>query len=124
MADETVSSGQGRDFARAADLADSGDFAQALHILNGLVLTSPTVLAFRLKVGYVLREMGKLSEAEAHFRKATELRPSHHLASLGLFHSLWEQGLEEDALREAKRFTAATGSSEYREILTAANSQN
>jgi hypothetical protein len=57
------------------------------------------------------------------FRKLVRLSPCSETASLGLFHSLWSLGREDEALEEIKRFQVLTnfGRADYRTIIAEIN---
>jgi Flp pilus assembly protein TadD len=68
--------------------------------------------------------------AQDAFRKLTEIKPKNDLASSGLFHSLWVQEKEVEALEEMKRFIFEANNEnnkeqieEYLQILSEINSK-
>jgi len=68
-------------------------------------------------MGRAFFEIGDMAKAEDAFRRAVELNPKSELASLGLFHSLWEQQAASEAFAEMRRFLAVADSSEYKTLL-------
>jgi predicted Zn-dependent protease len=75
-------------------------------------------------LGSIQLELGRKTEAASSFRQATLLSPKSELASLGLFHALWESGDTDGAFEEMKRFIAAAGpSDEYRKVLQEINAK-
>ncbi len=57
--------------------------------------------------------MKKFNEALGFYKEAVELSPKSELASLGLFHTLWNLNRVWDAYGEAKRFLSLRDSEEY-----------
>ncbi|MBY0523204.1 MAG: hypothetical protein K2R98_07385 [Gemmataceae bacterium] len=82
-------------------LAEYPDYAPALGMMGSIYLSM----------------LGKPAEAIPLFQRTTALVPKSELASLGLFHSLWETGHEAEALKELKRFQSISHSRDYDEIL-------
>jgi len=68
-------------------------------------------------LGHIYWRMKDLEMAISSFRKATELAPRSERASVGLFHCLWEEGKQDEAIDEAKRFMTLSDSQDFREIL-------
>jgi len=67
-------------------------------------------------LGEIFWEQHNLDEAIASFSKAVELSPKSELASLGLFHTLWESGQRQRATEEMNRFLALSKSAQYGKI--------
>jgi tetratricopeptide (TPR) repeat protein len=61
--------------ARAA--LQAGNKARALELAQQAVAADATCVPARVRVGDLLEESGKLSEAEAQFRRVVELQPDH-----------------------------------------------
>lgn len=112
------------EFSKALDLEEQGELEAALERVKRLIASGATTSAAYAKAGGLLWELERTREAETEFRKAVERAPKWKVASLGLFHTLWDQGLRVDALEEAKRFTKLTGSDEYMEIVREINERN
>ena len=49
-------------------------------------------------------EAARFEEASHHFRRAVDMRPTHELSSLLLFHPLWEDERHHEAIEEMDRF--------------------
>ena len=62
-------------------------------------------------------ELDRFEEAVKKYRKATEISPKSEMASLGLFHSLWQLDRGDEAFEEMKRYMSIAESSEYNELL-------
>ncbi len=104
-------------FSEAIQLRDAGDLRGALTLLRELSQTVHDSAALFAVLGGIYWELKELDEAIECFLKATELAPRSETASLGLFHSLWQQGREAQALDECKRFMELSDSEDYRSII-------
>ena len=69
-------------------------------------------------IGAVERKRGSLTSAEKHSRIATTLLPRSQLASVGMFHSLWDQEKRREALDEVIRLVSLRDSEHYSELLS------
>jgi tetratricopeptide (TPR) repeat protein len=100
---------------------DDGRAAEAIDILTELLREEPEDLRVRCAVldqlGGVLLDAGEYARAERYFRALTALAPRHEWASVGLFHSLWNQGRIDDAFDEMRRLLLLQGSDEYTRLL-------
>jgi predicted Zn-dependent protease len=108
-------------FDCAVKLKDEGDFTGAQRILEQLVAAEPTSAGLHWFLGHLYWEQNLLDQAAQTFRRATELNPRSERASLGLFHSLWERGRQEEALEEMGRFLKIADCPDYRKILAEIN---
>lgn len=108
-------------FTKAQELKKRGDLMQSLQILESLRARHGHSAALLAAIGDAQWQMRDLPAATLSFREAIDSAPAWLPPSLGLFHCLWEQGKHRDALEEAKRFTATTGSDEYMEIVREIN---
>ena len=106
-----------RDFAkllgRAIRHRDKSEYDDAIRILRALVKVKPESASVQGLLGDVYWRLGRLKQAVQSFKRATELAPKSELASLGLFHILWESGKMERAKAEMKRYLAIGNSREY-----------
>jgi predicted Zn-dependent protease len=68
-------------------------------------------------LGDVYWRLGLLNDASQSFARACALSPTSELASLGLFHTLWEAGQTGPAIDEMTRFLSISHSSEYAKLL-------
>ena len=107
------------EFNRAIVLRDSGKLDEACKVLTALIEKHPQFSPpYAIKAG-ILFDLKLYEDAEDCFREAVTLKPLSELASLGLFHSLWNQGRQDIALEEMERFFSVGGKSEdYQNILT------
>jgi predicted Zn-dependent protease len=100
-------------FREAIRLRDAEKYPEAARLLRRLCEQKPHSAAVWAVLGDVNWRQEKLKEAIKCFRRATELAPESELASLGLFHTLWEMGLEKKAREEMDRFQKVAHSDEY-----------
>lgn len=99
------------------DLKNSGDLSNAIE--NAKKLTeefSKTASTFGLLASLYF-EIESFEEASSNFKKATVISPKSETASLGLFHSLWRLGDQDNALVEMQRFTSICNSEEYNNLI-------
>ena len=61
-------------------------------------------------------ELERFEEAAEYFKKTTILSPKSEMASLGLFHSLWQLKRYDESFDEMKRYMAISVSEEYNEL--------
>ena len=108
-------------FSEAVRLRDAGDYAMARKALLDLSEEEPTSPAIFSVLGDVCWDMQLLDEAVCAFRRAVRLAPALEGASLGLFNCLWEQGKQEEAAEEVRRFMSISDSEEYRKIVKETN---
>ncbi len=111
----------GKKFERAIEMRNSGDFDNALLILNELIREEPQYHFAYIIMGDIYWDMKEIDKAINAFKQAVIISPSSEKCSLGLFHVLWENGREEEALEEMKRFLKDYISDEYSRILKEIN---
>jgi tetratricopeptide (TPR) repeat protein len=99
-------------------LKEARRYAEAQAILEELTLVRPDSAALYVVLGDVYRDQGMLVRAVDSFRTSTTLAPGAEVASLGLFHSLWDLGDRSAALAEARRYVAIAESDNYQKILS------
>jgi tetratricopeptide (TPR) repeat protein len=97
----------------AIDLKNSGELEVARFILERLAEYNPYDPSVFGLLGIIFWNLKIMDQAEHNFRKTTQLSPHSETASLGLFHSLWEQDKLDKALEEMKRFIRLKPSEEY-----------
>ena len=119
MEKKTLSKSEKEKFSEAQKLCEAGDFAAELKLRIKLAESNPESSCHRAKLGLVYEELGELEPAEREYRKAVKLDPTWELASLGLFHILWDQDRRDEAFEEMKRFQLISdwASADYREIM-------
>src|SRR5687767_3902407 len=108
----------GAEFDSAMKLRDEGKYAEAIRVLEALITDR---IDKRWRMVAVLCQLGNIysfhlkepAKGATYFLRATRLKPSSELSSLGLFHSLLNQGKVGEARKEMKRFMASYRSKEY-----------
>jgi Flp pilus assembly protein TadD len=106
-------------FSAAQELSRNGDTRGVAEKLRELVRLRPDSALFAAVLANALNQLGEVDEAEQLFKTAVSMAPNSERFSLGLFHCLWGQGKETEALEEMKRFICRADSEEYRLILSA-----
>ncbi len=108
-------------FDKAIVFRDEGRFAEAITIIEKLLPKYPENAAIFSVYGHLNWELGNLKKAIEVFQIATNLYPVSEIISLGLFHTLWEDGKREGAFKELKRFMSISYSNDYMEIVRELN---
>ena len=98
-------------------LRKQGDFQAARDILLELAAAEPEYAAVLLLLGDSQAELGEWQAATETFRRAVEHFPNSETVSLALFHCLWDQERQVEALDEMKRFIRTHDSEDYTEML-------
>ncbi|MCH8862368.1 MAG: hypothetical protein IID51_07640 [Proteobacteria bacterium] len=111
-------------FAEARRLYEAGDLAGELKIRKALANSNPENSILRATLGKTLWDTGNLIGAERELRVATGLAPRAEGLSLGLFHVLWDQDLQVEAVKEADRFLSVAHSKEYSALLKKLKAQS
>lgn len=97
----------------------NGNVGGVAEKMRELVGRRPDSAVFAALLANALDCLGHVDEAEQYFKTAVSLAPHSEKFSLGLFHCLWDQGKQIEALDEMKRFISGGGeSADYREILS------
>ncbi len=108
---------QEREYARAYQLQQNGDLIGAAAVLRKLSDELPQSATVAMVLGKTYWDLGELDHALQWFLRAVDLEPSTELASLALFHCLWEMDRTDDAFDEMRRFLRDNYSNEYKQIL-------
>ncbi|GAB4148578.1 MAG: hypothetical protein Tsb009_22460 [Planctomycetaceae bacterium] len=103
------------EFNLAMSYKNKGDYETALSIMLK-ILEFKEDAPLLWVTGMILRELGRFSDAVEIFRKATLLDPTAKKPSLGLFHSLWDSGREDEAIYEMNRFLSVSTCEDYKAI--------
>ena len=106
-------------FSLAQQQSRRGDTQGVVRTMRELVKRRPKSGLFAAVLANALKSLGNTDEAELYFKSAVALSPKSEKISLGLFHCLWGQGKQEEALEEMRRFSGLVDSAEYRSILEA-----
>jgi predicted Zn-dependent protease len=97
----------------AIKLRDARRYAEAKAKLLALADEHPDSASVFGILADVYWRLHSLDNAIQCFARASKLSPKSELASLGLFHTLWEAGQTERALDEMERFMSLSHSPEY-----------
>ena len=101
----------------AISLRDSGRENEALARLREIVASHPRSTRALLVLGGLYRDRGEMDLAVTCFSEAVRIGPKLELASLGLFHSLYDSGNWRAAVVEMARFLRVSESSDYRAMI-------
>ena len=101
------------EFNRALETWRNGDGQLAVQILERLAAEYANQPAIFGMLGAIYRSLDDYELAVGNFQRAASLSPKSELASLGLFHSLWQVGRREEAMDEMSRFLLVAPSEEY-----------
>ena len=104
-------------FAKAKALSRRHDIPGVIKVMEELSVSYPDNAKIRAILANAYWDSADVSSSEREFRKAVELAPTLQIASLGLFHCLWDLNRRDEALAEMKRFMALADSEDYKAIL-------
>lgn len=105
-------------FEEAVKLRESGSLYEAIKKLKAILSGNPKYDTAVLGImGNIYWELSELNKALKCYRKAVELNPKSEMASLGLFHTLWKLGKEDEGFDEMERFLSISNSKEYSLLL-------
>ncbi len=102
---------------KVLDLKKQGMYEDALREAENLIGKYPEIGSVYGLAASIYFELDRFEEAARKYKKATELSPKSEMASLGLFHSLWQIGSNDAAFEEMKRYMSIAESEEYNELL-------
>jgi len=109
-------------FAEAIALRDLGNLRDTLaklaEILSEQTKFDAPVLGL---MGNIYWDLNDFTKALECYRKAVVIKPKSELASLGLFHTLWNLGKRDEAFDEMRRFLSISSSEEYSRLLSEMN---
>ncbi len=108
-------------YLKAVNYEENGRFEDALELRKALFKYSPTEAKIIISMGESFYSLGMHKQAEQYYRKAIKLHPKLELASLRLFHFLWDRDLTDQAFEEMKRFQTVSHSDDYMEIVREIN---
>jgi predicted Zn-dependent protease len=101
------------EFNRALEAWHDGDGDMAVQILKRLASKYPNRAFILGMLGAIYQSLDDNERAAGYFQQTASLSPKSELASLGLFHSLWQVGRRDEAMDEMTRFLSAASSEEY-----------
>ena len=99
---------------------NEGDFPAAIRAFKKAIRKSPRCsVAYWLLGGVYYSFLHDAFASLPYFKRAVKLSPKTEMASLGLFHALWDIDRIDDALEELKRFQLLTNwsSQDYLKIV-------
>ena len=67
----------GKDYGRAVDLIETGNYITAIPLLKGILETNPDSADAYNYLAYTHRKLGKFEPALMYYRKALALEPAH-----------------------------------------------
>jgi predicted Zn-dependent protease len=102
---------------QALKLRSAKRYDKAKEILLALADENENSASVFALLGDVYWRLNSLDNAVQSFTRATKLSPESELASLGLFHTLWESGCKGLALNEMQRFLSLSRSAEYAKLI-------
>ena len=103
-------------FNEAIRLKNEGELVEAERILLGLRLERPERLSCT-ECSATCKRSWASTNAAASYRRSTELAPGSELASISLFHILYELRRFDGAMDELRRFRSRGPSAEYDDII-------
>ena len=106
-----------RDFEEAIKANRLGDPLRAIRLLKSIASRSPKSAAVIGYLGGVFYNQERYAEAAEAFSTAVAISPKSELASLGLFHSLWQLGRRHESFAEMRRLLTKVDSDEYKTLL-------
>ena len=101
----------------ALKLGRAGRHREGTAALIPLARAHPQSGAIRGVLGKLFYESGDYRASAQWFRQTTRVTPTSELASLGLFHSLWNLNRHREALAEISRFLSVAECADYDAIL-------
>jgi tetratricopeptide (TPR) repeat protein len=111
---------------QALALKNGRAYEKAIEAFAQIVAEYPNCAPAHGMLGHILfSALNKAEEAIPCFQSAVRLAPRSELASLGLFHSLWKTGREDEAFEEMKRYQLLNDWSckDYLEIVAEINQE-
>ena len=104
-------------WALAQERSRNDDTEGVVMAMRELVKRRPDSGVFAAVLANALKTLAMTDEAVSYFKLAVSLSPRSEKVSLGLFHCLWANGKQEEALEEMKRFLSLANSDDYVKIL-------
>lgn len=108
-----------RDVDAAIDAWQSGLVSEAIAALSELARAHPEAPQVHGLLGMYLWDNDQAGLGLPFLRRAVALAPDFEMASIALFHALYDIGAEEEAVAELQRFLEVRDSAEHRKFLEA-----
>ena len=105
------------EFDRALRLRDEGDLIGAIEIFEQLDKEHPNQSVILRMWASIYFHLEDWKKALPLYQRTALLSPKSELTSLGLFHSLWNVGKQDEAFAEIRRFLSISDSEEYRQLI-------
>lgn len=102
---------------KARDFAKVEDYKSASALLETLLKAYPESAIVSAALASAYWNLERLEDAIVYYKQAIAVKPTFESASLGLFYCLKQQGQEEAAFAEIKRYLSISYSDEYQNIL-------
>jgi tetratricopeptide (TPR) repeat protein len=99
------------------ELRKYNKYEDAISKAKHLTETYPNIGSVFGLLASIYFELDRFKEAAENYEKATKISPKSEMASLGLFHSLWQLERNDEAFKEMKRYMSVAESAEYNELL-------
>lgn len=117
IGDKLVSMEMGQSFLQAQRLIDGKQFDEASNVLHSLVEQAPDMAAFHYKLAFVLKQQGKLAEAQSEAQKCIDIDSNFVGGWSVLGESLLDQKEPAKALIAFKKALELQPSGENTEII-------
>jgi len=108
-----------KELCLAVELRDLGQLVVAENILQKIVSKYPNYWPPYFYLGDIYDDLEHYQKAVDMFQKVVTIKPNYPLASIMLFHVLWDSGKEKEALKEISRFLSVAdwNNEETKEII-------
>ncbi len=103
-------------FEEIIKLKEQGNYNDAISKAKKLNIDYKNLGSIHGLLAIVYFEIDEFDEAAKYYKKTTIISPKSKMASLGLFHSLWQLGDKNGAFEEMKRYMNVAKSKEYEEL--------
>ena len=101
-------------FNKAIELRDSSLYKEAIDILNNLLKSGIYKSAIYGVLGGIYYDLKEYENSERCYQNVISVKPKSELASLGLFHSLFNLGKYKEAFNEMDRYLNINEPDNYR----------
>lgn len=101
-------------FNKAIELRDSSQYKEALDLLNNLLIDGIHKSAIYGMMGSIFYDLNQYENSVRCYQNVLRINPESELASLGLFHSLFNLGKYKEAFNELDRYLNINEPKHYR----------